>query len=374
MSLENVEEGSSSDEEALRKNILSIWNPSPPKVELERVRGPPVFNVLTLCGVVIGVAAIFCSWFRWDLSVGTWSTTLWEYLTHGYFRVNHLGDVGIALFILGTIAALFSQMFGAVQIAGLAMVFTDVADRAMMGIGFYMGIFSAAVVLASVAFPIGPGFESGTISLRNRFTVFGYGAAQPERQGVKGRYPLRPGLGRLFRANGKWISLLVAVSIWSFTVVSYENGFFRNDPLLTQVEGGFVADSSSFGITAIPLHEGAGISMHDEENRVHWNFSNPELVAGKWCAVNLGYRNLGALNVSLTVVNHNGDQYFGPNDQLAVIAQNGTFFEDDVVYHIQWVYGVYDRYYLVSPAFGFSFVFHDGDLVDCWTWNVFYRF
>lgn len=310
--------------------------------------------------MVIGVASVFCSWFRWDFSVGMWSTSLWEYLTDERFDVDTLWDLGVVLFVSGTIAALFTQVSGSVQIAGLAMVFTDLADRAAMGVGFYMGVLSAAIILASVAFPIGPGFEADPYGLRDRLAVIGRKASQPEKQGVKGRHSLKLRLGHLFRANGKWISLLVAVSIWSVTVVSYENDFFRDDPLLTQVEGGFIADSFSFGIAAFPLSGHMLLSLHDGENSVGWNLSNPEFIAGTWCAVDFGYRNLGFLNVSLTAVNHNGDDLFGPDDQLIVIARNGTSFEEDVVYSISLKYWV-----LPTSGIEISFVFHDG-VLDSW--------
>ncbi|UCE45765.1 MAG: hypothetical protein JSU93_02515 [Methanobacteriota archaeon] len=358
MSRGSGEEPDLTDEEARRQKILSIWSPSPPAPR--RVRGPLVVNVLALCGVVIGIASIFCPWFWWDFTVGTWSTSLWEFLTPEGFAINHLDDLGGLLFISATIAALFTQISGSIQIAGLAMVFIDVADRAAMGLGFHMGALSAAIILASVAYPIGPGFEAGPCRLRDRLTVIGRKASLPENQDIKGRHPPRLRLGRLIRANGKWISLLVAISIWSATVVSYENDFFRNDPLLTQVEGGFVATSLSFEWAAFSLSGGKRLSLHDGESSVGWNFSNPELTAGKWCAVDLGYRSLGFLNVSLTIVNQNGDDYFGPGDQLIVIARNGTSFVEDIVYSMSLIY-------CIDPPFGIviSFAFHD-DVLDSW--------
>ena len=359
MSRGNAEEDGLSDEEARKKKILSIWSPSP--LAPRHVRGPPAVNVLALCGVVVGVAAVFCTWFKWDFLSGTWSRSLWDFLTLEGFAVNNFVDLGILLFVSATIAALFTQVSGSVQIAGLAMIYMDVADRGGMGIGFYMGVFSVAIILASAAFPIGPGFETGPYTLRNRLAVFGLRTSQPERQGVKGGHSLRLRFGRLFRANGKWISLLVAVSIWSVTVVSYENDFFRDDPLLTQVGGGFVADSFSFGGAAFFLSGIMRLSLNEGENSVSWNFSNPELVSGFWCAVDLGYRNLGSMNVSLTAVNQNGDEFFGADDQLIVIARNGTSFEDDVVYSMSLVS------YWINPTSGIeiSFILDDG-VLDSW--------
>lgn len=362
MSGGSTQEVGLSDEEAQRKKTGQIWSPSPPAPR--RVRGPPAVNVLALCGAVIGVAAILCTWFTWDFWVGTSSMSLWAFLTRDGFAIRHIVDLGGVLFVSATIAALFTQVSGSVQIIGLAMVFTDAADHAAMEIGFYMGVLSAAIILASVAFPVGPGFEAGSYHLRNRLVVIGRKASQPEKQGVKGGFSPKQRLRRLFRANGKWISLLVAVSIWSVTVVSYENDFFRDNPLLLQVSGGVAIESDALGSVGF-LWTGFRLTLSHGENSVGWNFSNPELASGAWCAVNLGYRNLGALNVSLTAVERGGDperwSSFGPGDQLVLVAQNGTSFEDEVIYSIWWK---------TDQAIGWtgieiSFVFHDGDL-DSW--------
>lgn len=359
MSLETVEETSPSNEDTRREKTLSVWGHGTPRGAV--LPGPPIANVLALCGVVIGLSAVFCTWFRWDYSFGTWSTSLWDFLTREWFTVSNLADLGGLLFVSATLAALITQVSGLVQIAGLAMVFADFADRAAMGIGFYMGILSAALVIASIAFPVGPGFEAGPCSLRNRFSVFGRRKSQPDRKAVNERHSLRLRMGRLLRANGKWISLLVAVSIWFATVVVYENDFFRDDPLLTQVEGGFTADSFSFGGAVFHLSENLLLSLDDGENSVSWSLSNTELELGMWCVADLGYRNLGSLNVSLTALNHNGDEYLGPDDQLIVLARNGTSFEEDVVYSISL------KYNKLVPLSGviISFVFHD-DVLDSW--------
>ncbi|HIH01457.1 TPA: hypothetical protein HA259_05200 [Thermoplasmata archaeon] len=367
MATGNSEEVDISDKEAGRSRIHAIWSISP--TAPKQARGPRVVNVLALSGVIVGVAAVFCTWFEWNYTYGTWSTSLWEFLTHRWFAVDP-AEVGGVLFVSATVAALFTQISGSVQVAGLAMVFKDLTDHATMGIGFYMGVLSAAIVLASMAFPVGPGFEAGPYSIRNRLAIFGRKASQPGKQSLKGRHSLRVRLERLFRANGKWVSLLVAVSVWSVTVVSYENDFFRDDPVLTQVEGGFVADGFSFDSVFFPLSKYRRLSLDDGENSVSWNFSSLELVAGMWCAVDIGYRNLGPLNISLTVVNINGDDFFGPGDQLIVLARNGTSFEEDVVYCVSLKAVMPNDVIYYDTRFSpltvmISFVFHDG-VLDSW--------
>lgn len=359
MSLENAQETGPSDEEARREKVLSIWSYRAPKQVV--VPRPPVVNVLALCGAMIGAAAIFCSWFVTDTSEVIFSVSLWTYLYEHIGSANYL-YLGGVLFALGTVAAFFTLLSSPVQIAGLATVTIELPDHVAVGTGFYMGILSVAVMLASVAFPFGPGHEAGAAKLRSRLFVITFGEPQPTRQGARQQLSLKLSFMRLVRANGKWISVLIAVLVWSTTVVWYENDFFRDDQLLTQVEGGIVVASSSFGKPMVAFDwDGFRLSLHAGESGVGWNFSNPELVTGTWCAVDLGTRSLGPLNVSLTAVNRGGDWAFGPGDQLALIAEDDTSFEENVTYRLWWKT---DRI-IAWTGIEISFVFHDGDL-DSW--------
>ena len=359
MSLEAVEETRPSGEEARKEKVFSIWSHDAPKQAM--VPGQPVVNVLALCGAIVGVAAVFCSWFVMNTQEVSYSLSLWTYLYEYTDSSNSLYFGGI-LFALGSIAAFFTQLSSPVQIAGLATVLMDLWDPVALGVGFYMGVLSAAIILASIAFPIGPGFEVGATSFRSRLLVKTHGAPRLAPQKVRQQSPIGLRLRQSVRANGKWFSILIAVSLWSVTVVSYENDFFGDDQILTQVEGGIVLGTSSLGksMVAYPW-DGFRLSLHVGESSVGWNFSNPDLVTGTWCAVNLGTRSLDSLNVSLTAVNRGGDRAFDPGDQLALIAVDDTTFEEDVTYRLWWKT---DRA-IAWSGIEISFVFHDGNL-DSW--------
>jgi len=358
MCVGNAQEANPSNQDGRRRKILLIWSHARP--EQAPGRAPPVINVPALCGAVIGVASFFCPWFRFDWMDATWSRTLWSLFVHNWYDINHLWILGSVLFVLGTIAALVTQMSGMLQVAGLALTVTNLQEISpgdtVLGIGFYMGLLSASIILGSWAYPIGPGLESGAPESRRRFVVIMRGVPLSGTQSVHEKRPLGSRVRQMFHAHGKWISILVAVSVWSVTVVSYETDFFSKDQLLTQVGSSVIIEGSSFGIA---FHwDGYLLSLHDGDNGVAWNFSDPELVAGTWCAVDLGERSLGSLSVSLTAVNQNGDLYFGLNDQLVLTAQNGAFFEEDVIYSIWWKT---DRM-LSWSGIEISFMFHDGDL------------
>lgn len=335
--------------------MLSIWNHSAPESVI--VRGPPVINVLALCGVVIGVASVICRWYMWGSSAAGSSASIWTFLSHG-FDGRVVLVLGSVLFILGTVAALVTQASGLVQIAGLGIIVVDMPDDTLLGIGFYMGMTSAAIIMASVACPIGPGFESRPACLRYRLHVIARGQSHPLRPEARGMRPPSLRVRHLLRENRKWLSILIAVSAWSITVASYENDL-AEDPLLTQVEGGVAIDANTFGTpTQSFLWDRYRISLYEGDGAVGWNFSNPEIVSGTWCTVDLGQKTLGPLRVSLTVVNDDGGESFGPGDRLVLVAQDGTSFEEDITYRI-WLK---TNMMIAWSGMEISFVFHDGNL------------
>lgn len=359
MSRGNADEASPPEDEAWRSNILSIWSRDEP--EVATVRGPPSINVLALCGVVIGVASVICRWYTWGSSAAGSSASIWTYLSPSLsheFHSDYVLVLGSAVFMLGTVAALVTQASGLAQIAGLAVLVAEMPDEAMLGIGFYMGTTSAAVIMASVAYPLGPGFESRSSCLRNRLHVIALGRFQPLRPEARGMHPPSLRMRQLLRRNCKWLSILVAVSAWSITVASYENDL-RQDPLLTQVEGGVAIDTDTFGPPASSfLWNRYCLSLYEGDSGAGWNFSNPEIVSGTWCTVNLGQKPLGSLSVSLTVVNDDGGGSFGPGDRLVLVAQDGTSFEEDTTYRIWWKTNMM----IAWSGMEICFVFHDGNL------------
>ena len=131
-------------------------------------------NFLGLVGAVIGAIAIFSTWITITFLIWGKSMNLMDV-------VNEAGTpsdwwLPSILFIVGTLIAFVSPVGGVLQLVGapwFIIVFTQHADgRIPSGIGPYLGIASAIIVLASMARPLGLGLMKGPIGIKNRLLVF----------------------------------------------------------------------------------------------------------------------------------------------------------------------------------------------------------
>lgn len=306
-------------------------------------------NVLCLCGAVIGIASVFCTW-SFLVSSGEIiaSESLVERLDP--FSSN-LWFAGSAIFLVGTVVALFTTLSGFVQFAGIVVYVAAIRDRTAelegvpasdfsfgIGLGLMMGVVSASAVLFSVFLPAGPGLRTAPATLLDRLLVFRRGAAS--RVGsAAAKAEAAERAKAFFRSQGKWVSFIVATSLVSAGLVSVDGGLYPTDPLLEQVGGGIEIDVNSFAVVAFGLAcdwSEHTLRLSDEQASIEWVLASEELSNGSWCAVDFGSRVLGSLVVSLTVIDQSGDGRFGSGDSLVVVAQNGTAFAEDVAYGLEW--------------------------------------
>ncbi len=365
------------------------------------------FNALCLCGAIVGVAAVFCGWFVITEGDAEDSTSLAAILLEAFDPwwgdATSLG-AGL-LFVTGTVLAFVTPLSGPLQALGLGVTVWRVLDvrpsleeggyggEFGVGLGFYIGVLSTGLVLMSLVFPQGPGFETGVGGMRNRLLVL-VRLKKPvvhyKRWCLERDPPKRLGKwlsearsrwsSRLSRKPGKWTTLVVATAVWSFTVVSLGGDFPADRLLVTLVEDGIVVDSHAFGLGRTFSYYAYGFSLEEGEDAAGWRFSDyalddlgvggyplglsseaQELDDGSWCAVDLGSRHLGALEVSLTVIEQLGDGALSGCDSLVVTAENGTHFEEDQVYSIWWR----TNRMMSWSGTEISFVIHDGE-IDSW--------
>jgi len=127
-------------------------------------------NLLGLVGAVIGVVAIFLAW----LEAGGMTADLRDALD---MPSSELGYTAAIIFIVGTVIALVSSIGFILQLAGVAawaMWFSDTYQGfsgVNLGVGFYLGIVSAVIVLVSLVKPMGIGMK-GPYTLKQRLMVF----------------------------------------------------------------------------------------------------------------------------------------------------------------------------------------------------------
>jgi len=342
-------------------------------------------NVLCLCGLVLGLAAMFCTW-TYLSNPDSFSTSL-IFISSSYLS-SGLGLLGARLFVLGTVLAIVTPLSGLVQAGGLVAYAVFVMDRAAemsahsdgtiefgLSIGFYIGVVSAALVLGSLIRPMGPGFGSTRVDIMRRLRVFSGGRPRRKRtyryHGARMRRDIAwkskisaAGLRGVLSAQRKWVAMLVAFMLVSLVLALYENDFLMDRPPLDAVEGGVVLELSrdSSLLRGSYYWEMSHLSMGDDESYVEWTFEDSGLDGGAWSALSLGKESLDRLNVSLTVIDRLGDGEFGSGDKLVVTAQKGTVFAEDVVYGLRWTTDQTDYY---RVGWEVSFAFHGGNL-DSW--------
>ena len=364
-------------------------------------------NVLCVCGAIVGLAAVFCSWLVVTEGNAGESTSLATILDEGASLWRDWeGYFGLSLlFVIGTVLAFVSPLSGLLQALGLGVIAWRVLDARSsladggyegefgVGLGFYLGALSAGLVVISLIVPQGPGFETGVHGLRNRLLVLArmktsvvyykrWSLARDPPRRLRER--LSDGRSRLYsrlsKKPGKWTAFVVATCVWSFTVVSLGGDFPEDGRLVTPIEDGIAVDSYSFGLSPTFPYYAYHLSLEDGENATGWRFSDyrlddsgiesyplelsseaQELDDGSWCAVDLGSKHLGDVEVSLTVIEQMGDGILSGCDSLVVTAENGTHFEEDRVYSIWWR----TNRALSWTGTEISFVIHDGEIDSC---------
>ncbi len=126
-------------------------------------------NLLCIAGACIGVAAMSFTWIYYPPSM--LSPPDPRMTPSVVFMVSHqaIAFGAALLFLIGTLAAFASPLGGFLQISSLVLFGWDVVESGngpwldgidpqhQLRLGMYLGILSAAIVMASLLCPIGPG-------------------------------------------------------------------------------------------------------------------------------------------------------------------------------------------------------------------------
>lgn len=329
-------------------------------------------NVLCLCGAIIGVAAALSSWVCYSEMGYSVTVALGEYIQPSHYDSFHpLLFYGGMLFVVGTLLSFLTPLSGIVQGTGLSLFAVDFLGisahlddvEVVLRTGFYAGIVSAALVLASLFVPMGPGFGSVRHGFRHRLSVFR--GARPGRN-VRVAQRLRA-IETSALAQRKWASLLVAVILASAVMVFHDRDFFREEEALVPIMGGvqLYPCSPDLGLFAGGAWESYRVSLYEGDSGVGWTFQSDGLDGGTWSALSLGTGILGDLNVSLTVIDVSGDGIVHYGDSLVFTVNDGAAFSDDVVYRLFWK----TNRSIAWTGWEVSFVFHEGHL-DSWVSKV----
>jgi len=157
--------------------------------------GNPRINVLCIVGAMIGITCILTTWALvtetppgWpDKTIRTKAVNIqpsgWSMLDALIATLNPssnaYGNAELIAYILmfmgGAVASFLTPLGGVPQLAGaIGFYTTSQADLFVhdFGAGFVIAIVSAAIVLTSIVWPMGVGYDKGPIDLRARLLTF----------------------------------------------------------------------------------------------------------------------------------------------------------------------------------------------------------
>ena len=139
-------------------------------------------NLLCVTGAFLAFLAIALPWLTTGVPGGQGSI---EYNLYAYITESSTWKIGAWIFILSSAAAFVTPLAGLTQLMGLlwwwgsaksnlgASVIGSDTLTTELGLGFWLGAFAAAVVLASLVFPIGFGYLGRRGSVKARLFSWG---------------------------------------------------------------------------------------------------------------------------------------------------------------------------------------------------------
>lgn len=139
-------------------------------------------NLLCVIGAFLAFLAIALPWLTLGVSAGPGSA---EYDLYWYTTETSAWKIGAWIFILSSAAAFVTPLAGFAQLIGAfwwwgsarSVLGTSVIGShtwtTEIGLGFWLGVFAAAVVLASLFFPIGFGYLGRKGSMKARLFSWG---------------------------------------------------------------------------------------------------------------------------------------------------------------------------------------------------------
>lgn len=149
--------------------------PSPPRVESVMARqGQPYrlrMNVFGLIGAVLAVISLFLPWAMVEDKDSGDTITLGAFDFSETYRDRHLFPsnfrYSVTIFLIGTTVAFFCPLGGILQLIGCTgFIVTTLTTgfetvRMIFWIGALVALVSTTIVLASLVYPLGVGYEAG---------------------------------------------------------------------------------------------------------------------------------------------------------------------------------------------------------------------
>ena len=165
-------------------------------------------NIFCLVGAVIGVVAVFSTWIAVRLTSPISSSVLEHNLVDIYDFAGIVSDYNLAvvLLLIGAIVAFISPLGGMLQLVGTLLFISAYPATANIilpsgfqweeniGLGPYLALVGAVIVLASLVYPVGLGYRQKPVGVIGRFITISPASRlpQPSSQGIAESPPSAP--------------------------------------------------------------------------------------------------------------------------------------------------------------------------------------
>lgn len=301
-------------------------------------------NVLCLIGAIIGLAAVFLSWSRIRVGFFQEERSIWhlvsDMLPHDPLDLFVVSGV---LFVFGSLLALVTPTGGLLQAIGLAGFYVREVDMEEwlpsgtaggLAIGWYLGIFSAALVLTSMVLPLGMGYSDLTMSWSRRLRVF---FSHESKAGAStGTHTSIIGVISKSIKEGNRLSQVLAIVILIMVASAvYANFPDRAPEPLREVEGGILW-TVDFSLSIGYKWNVSSLILSDGTNSVVWITESDSLEKGSWSSVAFETKTFNGMALVLTVTDWNGDGRMDVGDLLTLTTTNQVSFADGVPYTLSF--------------------------------------
>jgi len=137
-------------------------------------------NILGLIGALLGVIAIFSSWY--------WITLIGDVNAIRIMGSSGAGTaipiISSSIFVIGALISIYSSIGGAIELTGISIFTVNFltypwfgghpypGDGPFLGLGIYLGFISGIIVIISIFNPLGISFGKEQLSIKARLVNF----------------------------------------------------------------------------------------------------------------------------------------------------------------------------------------------------------
>lgn len=334
--------------------------------ELVSSRRTLAFNLYCITGAVLGIAAIFTPWISTSAGFFEESRNLDELIRDVIFPPHIEYLVGAFSFVLGSLIAFYTPLGGSVQSAGLLIFLLAESDRqeafrdsanpfyhGSLSFGFFLGCASAVIVLSSVYYSLLTSGWSRESSWKDKMRTFLRTRTFHIRPDTTLQDP-SPAPARMVAQYKRPLSAIALMLVVALLFVAGVNYPYGPQPPLREVDGGVVMTRGS------GLWDYLTISVNDSIQSVTWSATSPDLHNGTWVTHTYEPLNLGGMNITLAVIDFQGNGRKDVGDAVVLTASPGSFLEDRM-YRVALTQ---EPFNWMRPhiTYEVSFTYHDGKL------------